>query len=299
MRARSLLLAWLVLVPLLAATVADASCRGCDPAAAFRVPDLLAQAQAEDGVAAKQKAFQGALARGLQKVMRRMTLSRDHARLPTPSADAVLGYAAEMQVAGEQVGANSYEARLTVTYDAAKLRALLGRAGIVHFTATPGTMLVIPLLAAGSGYDWADAALRSGFAEIGETQDLVSIHLASGGAEDRSYDVGRLVAGDAYMLELFRMRYRANGVAVVVARESAERDGLELELAGTDLLGPFAKRLSVKGLRGAPRSASREAAERIAALLEDRWKSAMRRDSVAREAVPLPDGSQVLIDFGR
>ncbi len=127
-----------------------------EPAAAkvdlYTVQGVSVDESAPSAAEAKQAAMADALATAFDALLRRLTLRRDHGRLPEPEPAVLEAAMRQVQVLEERQSPVRYLARVSVGFHPEPVRALLHEAGIPFSEAVSGRVAVFPV------YDWG--ALR-------------------------------------------------------------------------------------------------------------------------------------------
>ncbi|MEM6665511.1 MAG: DUF2066 domain-containing protein, partial [Pseudomonadota bacterium] len=241
----------------------------------FRV-QLMASAEAESGVAAKEKAMSEALTKAATRVISRLVRQRDMQRIGVPEGASLDRMVSSIQVRGEQVSPTGYSANLVVTFSEASVLGRIRRSGAPVITLqAPGTLLM-PVVTDGRGViNWHDQRWHRLWRARADPNGIVPMTVFSRSAEDRSYFASMESAVDETILALMSLRYGAENAAIVIAGPTEDGVGLLVTVRGFDGRGSFALKKTYTGLRGVPSSAMEEAVPDIIALLEDRWKVAV------------------------
>lgn len=170
----------------------------------YTIRDVMTDETAETATAARDLAVVNARRAGFLRLMRRILPQQDRARAPVLPDEQLADLVRNFEVADEKSGGRRYLARLTMRFDADRVRALLRQANI-GFSETAGrAILVLPVLDAPAGpllweegNEWK-AALASAIEETGSARDrLLPVLLPSGDF----LDVPAITAQQAVRLE--------------------------------------------------------------------------------------------------
>ena len=266
------------------------------PAAAkvdlYTVQGISVDESAPSTAEAKQAAMAEARAEAFDALLRRLTLRKDHERLPDPGPAAVAAAMRSVQVLEERQSPVRYIARVSVGFHPEPVRALLRGAGIPFSEAVSGPVAVFPV------YEWGALRLlfeganpwRAAWARRPAANEPVP--LAVPGSGDAAMPAADSAAnGDrARLLQAAaRVGARSALVAHAVYRldEQRIRPVLEVTLRrfGVGEAEP-ARKLRVRGRAGetVERLCMRAAAA-AAANIQERWK---RANLVAADAPAEP-----------
>lgn len=194
----------------------------------YTIRDIITDETAETATAARDLALVNARRRGFLRLMRRILLQQDRIRAPIPSDDQLADLVSNFEVADEKISGQRYLARLTIRYDADKVRSILRQSNI-GFSETMGRpTLVLPVLGTPAGeFLWEEgnewkAALSFAIDETGGARDrLLPVLLPAGDF----LDVPALTAQQALRLEQARLdilarRYGTEEVILLHAVQS-------------------------------------------------------------------------------
>jgi hypothetical protein len=128
---------WIALIAVLLAMPARA-----EPADVYTVTGVKVQASGARPELARAKAVADGEAAALARLLRKLTLAEDHARLPKPDAEAVRGAVRNFSVESENQQGDRYTASIAYRFDPDAVRAMLEGAS-VPFLETPSPPLVV------------------------------------------------------------------------------------------------------------------------------------------------------------
>jgi len=263
------------------------------PAAAkvdlYTVQGISVDESAPSAAEAKQAAMAEARATALDALLRRLTLRKDHERLPDPEPEVAAAAMRTVQVLEERQSPVRYIARVSVGFHPEPVRALLREAGIPFSEAVSGPVALFPV------YDWGALRLlfedanpwRAAWARRPAANDPVPLALPAAGdsampAADNAADGDR-----ARLLQAAaRIGARRALVAHAVYRLEGQRTRPVLEVtlrrfgAGE---AAAAETLRVEGRAGETvESLCARAAAEAAAQIQESWK----RDNLVAAGAP-------------
>ncbi|MDP6342565.1 MAG: DUF2066 domain-containing protein [Alphaproteobacteria bacterium] len=206
---------------LCAAAAGAALAQTSDAGDVFSVAGLAVDASAESAVVARQQALRDGQRRALRRVLRRITLREDHARLPDPDDQLVAQLVETLGVDGEKTSAVRYLARLNVRFNRMAMRRLL-RGGNLAFSETRAKpTLVLPVFEkAGAVALFEDGnAWREAWGRLELPADtLLPLLLPLGDLQDiTTIGADTALSGDSARLGEIGQRYGVENVLVAHA----------------------------------------------------------------------------------
>ena len=115
----------------------------------FEIRGVAVDVTAQTADAARTQALRDGQLRAFDQVLRRLTVSDDHALLPRLSAEDISLYVRDFEVASEKTSAVRYIANLNVRFSETAVRDLLNELGIT-FAETPSKpVLLVPVFQSG------------------------------------------------------------------------------------------------------------------------------------------------------
>ncbi len=267
----------------------------------FAVTGVGVDATAEDAAAAREVALAEGQTRALAILLRRLTLRRDHERLPVAPAPRLAELVGAIEIADERTSAVRYLAALTVRFNPEQVRLFL-RLGNVRFAETVRRPeLVLPVYrVAGALLLWDEPnPWREAWAAGSAGGNLAPLILPIGDLADMS-DVGSAQAGrgDTAALAAIARRYGAGSVMVAIADLTLEPgSGLPVldvtarrYVADARARTVFEGRFDTKGTRIDAVLAAAVAA--VSDDVEEAWKleNLLRLDLQGRLQVSVPVG---------
>ncbi len=294
---------WTVAVAVAAVGAAVLTGRSAPAAAApvdvYEVTDVAVDVTAETAAEARKQALSAGEKLAFRKLLERLTLQEDHARLPDFAATDIAPYVKDFAVADEKTSAVRYLAKLSVRFKRSEVRALLNEFDI-PFAETPSkAVLVLPVYqAAGTLVLWDEPnPWRDAWAGRSGNGSLVPFALPIGDLADIAM-IGAEQAhkGDRQRLAAIAARYRSAEVAVVVAVRQLDaavaRPRIEAYI--TRFSEEQENRTDMLTFRQdaaeTPEALLARAADGVARRLEDEWKqrNLLEFDSIGVAAVTVP-----------
>jgi hypothetical protein len=275
------LLPALVLAALAAALVLPA--RAADNV--YTVGNYPIQAQAENAVAAKEKALaegQQAAFRSLLKRLVPVTAYARGKRLDqVKAADLIEG----VRVRSERNSSTEYIASFDFSFNAKSVRDLLRREGIPFTDDQAPKVTLVPLWrSAAAQPPREEAAWTNVWKGLDLENSLTPIKLQPLSKSIRPESINALAAGDGNALRAFAAQYNTEYVLVALAEPDATAGRLSVTLAGTDAVGEITLKRPYRIDAGDPGYASELAAVVALRILEGRWKATKVRGGAGPSA---------------
>ena len=192
----------------------------------FTVAGVPVDVTAETAAKARDAALIEGHRAAYDKLLRRLTLRRDHGRLPKLSDGQIAELVQGFEVADEKTSRVRYLARLTVRFKAGQIRGLLRGHGLTFAETRSKPILVMPV------YRWAGTLLlwdnpnpwRDAWSALNWSSDVVPLILPRGDLADiADINAEQAVAGVADRLNTIAARYGA--ADTVVAQATRRRVG--------------------------------------------------------------------------
>lgn len=240
----------------------------------YTVGNYPIQAQADNAVAAKEKALaegQQAAFRSLLKRLVPVTAYARGKRLDqVKAADLIEG----VRVRSERNSSTEYIASFDFSFNAKSVRDLLRREGI-PFTddQAPKVTLVPVWRSAAAQPPQEEAAWTNIWKGLDLENSLTPIKLQPLSKSIRPETINALAAGEGNALRAFAAQYNTEYVLVALAEPDATAGRLSVTLAGTDAVGEITLKRPYRIDAGDPGYASELAAVVGLRILEGRWKA--------------------------
>jgi hypothetical protein len=186
----------------------------------FRVAGIPVDATAASAVAAREQALLAGQREGLRRLLARLTLPEDAARLPSLDGLSIEPFVESFQIADERLSATRYLATLSVAYVPTQVRAILRDSGTAYLDRRAEPVLVLPVLDTGQGLDlWGDPNPWRAAWNEGAASPLAEIRLPLGDAGDAT-TVSPETLNDTASLQALAGRYGAVATLMAQARIS-------------------------------------------------------------------------------
>ncbi len=276
-RARAALVAAL---PLLLALFAPAGAQA-DP---YTVTGVKIQATAARPELARSKAIADGEAAALNRLMRRLALPEDHARLPKATPEQLRAAVRSFSVESEDGKDGRYAAVLTYRFDRDVVRALLEREAIPIADTASAPMLLLPVwMEEGKPRLWEEAnPWREAWQRLTPEEALVSfVRLRAEPDDAKAISAAEAAALNRPALGRIADRYKAGFVIVAIA--TADKAG-QRRIA-VQMLDVANGKVSALGtVPGGPAAGDPAALDRAAAQAVRAVETAWKRAAIADEA---------------
>jgi hypothetical protein len=260
---------WIAFVAALACAGAPAR---AEPADVYIIGGVKVQASAARPEIARAKAVADGEAVALARLLRKLTLGEDHARLPKPDAEAVRGAVRNFSVESESQQGDKYTASIAYRFDRDAIRAMLEGANVTFLEASSPPLVVLPVwrdegkpLLWDDPNPWREAWMRH------EPQDtLVDFARLRADLDDLKAISGEeAVAGNRDALNRIGNHYKAGLIAVAVGTVDKGQRRIAVQLydlanGRSSAVGVFPAGSDAAGLD--------RAAAQIARTIDAAWK---------------------------
>ena len=269
-------------------------------AAVFSVSGVAVDVTAVDAATAKAKAVAEAQRRALDRLLRRLALASEQARLPAVDTLDAASLVRAYEVDEEKVAPNRYIASLTVQFEPDAVRRLLRGLGIAFAETASEPVVVVPVFQSAQGLLlWQDDnPWRAAWAALPAADGLVPFVVPLGELADLVIvDAAVAAGGDREALSKLAERYDAG--STLVAEATVARD----PAAGTITVRVTTRHFVAEGVEVGGGTYSGAAADGLAPLLttaarttraalEKAWKAehVLRFDREERLQVDIPLG---------
>lgn len=241
----------------------------------FAVGNVAVDATAETAAAARTNAIASGEARAFRRLLERLTLAADRARLPAADMARLNELVQDIAIADERTSATRYIARLTVRFRPDGIRSLLREAGIPFSETASKPLLVIPVLEqAGERRLWEEPnPWREAWAAREQGDGLVRIQAPIGDLADvAAIGADKAAAGDENALAAIAGRYGLSDTLVALA--SLANDAPPVLQVSLQRFGSGGPRYVVETFSGGEDESAlmRGAVAGIVERLEESWK---------------------------
>ncbi len=191
----------------------------------FEIRDVKVDVTADTAAKAREEALARGESEALNRMLRRLTLSEDHAKLPKFNHKKTTEFVSDFSVSDEKTSSVRYLARLHYRFKPNAIRGLLRDSGF-QFAETPSKpILVLPVFQPAGGLVLWEAPnpWRDAWSRRGTIDGLVTFALPLGDLADIStLNVNQAVRGEVAALGKLAARYRAGDTIVVYARSGLD-----------------------------------------------------------------------------
>ncbi len=265
----------------------------------YEVRDVAVDVTAETAARAREQALAAGEHMAFRRLLERLTLREDHARLPELEQPEITEYVQDFSVADEKTSAVRYLARLNFRFKAQEVRGLLHDFEL-PFAETPSKpVLVLPVYqAAGALVLWDEPnPWREAWKQNAPKGGLVPMLFPLGDLADiASIGAGQAIEGDRQELAAIARRYRMSDVIVCFAVQRLDaavaRRKIEVYVARYGASGdrePYSLVLRQE-VGETIEALLKRAAATVALHIEDEWKrqNLLRVDSIDIATVTVP-----------
>lgn len=207
----------------------------------YTVSKVSVSADADNAVAAKEKALSEAQQIALRALLKRMTPWSVHGRLPVLTSDMVERMVDGFVVRSESNSTTRYIATLDFTFEPNAVRDILNRFSLPYTDQQAPESLLLPVMIEGgvvrpgSKNPWYEA-----LSETDSTHALAPLKLAPPRSDLSASMVGDLNASSRSLLETLTYQYRSQNLVLAIADVDPQATSLHMRLIGQDAVGNFA-----------------------------------------------------------
>ncbi len=245
-------------------------------AGVYTVRGVTVDATAASVIEARAQALAQGQARAFDRLIQRLVLSQDQARVPAIGSGEIGGMVTDFSVANERTSNVRYLAEMTVRFQPDAVRAFLQRSGIDYAETQARPLLVLPLYKDSAGWrlwdspnPWHEVWLTGRHvdglvpleAPLGDIDDVIAVNAEAA------------LAGDSNALQAIAARYGA--AEVLVARAAVSGDPAVIDIEAQRHLGSGGKIADqITQADGEDLSAALgRASDRLAASFQEEWKA--------------------------
>ncbi|MGE0846854.1 MAG: DUF2066 domain-containing protein [Flavobacteriaceae bacterium] len=249
----------------------------------YRAASVGIEIEAKNAAEARERALAEIVPLAFDRMLDRLVADEDRKRLRLPR-NAALSAFSGMSIVSEQAAGTAYRGVFDVRFDPRRVRAMLARGGVRAVEVAAPPVVVIPVLRErGVPLLWDDAGAWRAALEAARAADSIApVVLPANDYGDRAEPVGHILEGDHMTLEMFRVRYQAQGALVASFEPVAGRERGTLVLRGADMAGPLEMTLDV------PEGGMEGAAQALTRLLVRRWKSHVAHGAAVTGSLGVP-----------
>jgi hypothetical protein len=260
---------------LLAASFAAAMAAEAKPSTVYSVAKVSVTADADNAVAAKEKALAEAQQIALRVLLKRMTNWRSHARLPVLTDDMVEKMVDGFSVRRESNSNTRYIATLDFNFEPNAVRDILNRFNIAYTDQQAAQLLLLPVMIEGGAVrPGTKNSWYAALAEVDGEHALTPVKLASPRDDITASMIGDLGTKARSVFESLKYQYRSENLVLAVAEVDPNATQLRLRLLGQDAVGGFTLTRTFRIPERDVDYTAGLAAQIAVKVIEGRWKTA-------------------------
>jgi hypothetical protein len=273
-RMKAVMTARKALLALLAAIPAFASAAEAKGPTIYTISKVAVTADADNAVAAKEKALAQAQQAALRALLSRMTPWSAHAKLPVLPNEMVERMVEGFAVRRESNSTTRYIASLDFSFEPNAVRDILNRFGLPYTDQQAPQVLLLPVMIEGGALRpptknaWYDALTDVDFEHA-----LAPLRLAPPRTDLTAQMIGDLSGSSRNLLETLAYQYRAENLVLAAADVDPQATQLRMRLVGQDAVGPFALDRTFRIQQGDIEGTAKMAAAIAVKVIEGRWKT--------------------------
>ena len=263
-----------IVAAMLAASFAFAATTEAKTSSVYSVAKVSVTADADNAVAAKEKALAEAQQIALRVLLKRMTNWRSHAKLPVLTDEMVERMVEGMAVRRESNSNTRYIASLDFNFEPNAVRDILNRFNIAYTDQQAAQLLLLPVMVEGG-------AIRPGMSNAWYTalsgvdgeHALTPVKLASPRDDITASMISDLGNNARGVFESLKYQYRSENLVLAVAEVDPKGSQLRLRLLGQDAVGSFSLTRNFRIPERDIDYTAKLAAEIAVKVIEGRWKT--------------------------
>ena len=186
----------------------------------YTVRSIPLDATASDSSKARSYAIAEGQERAFIGLLKRLTLPRDHSRIPVLNQEEISNYVQDFEISDEKRSDKRYIAELTVRFKRKMVKAFLAAEGVPFSEAESVPIVVLPIYRMGkSSILWEDVnPWREAWRRLEIKNELVNLIVPIGELSDvMTIDAGQALAGNRLALRKFARSYGADETLVAIA----------------------------------------------------------------------------------
>jgi uncharacterized protein DUF2066 len=239
----------------------------------YAVQGVAADVTGKDATTAKNQALMDVQVKAFFILVERLGSPEIARELSAMQLKEIAPYLKSLSIEHETSAPGRYIGKFTVRFLPDKMRALLGRYGVVVPAAQAPAVVIIPLWNPPDGPQlWEDNLWRQAWLDLGAEQALVPLIVPLGDLEDtETLAAAEALAENPIKLEAVRRRYNAAGVLVATAAP-ADGNGILAAITGRIAQGKLKFSKTYTSEEGTREASAALAVRRIQALMIENYK---------------------------
>jgi Uncharacterized protein conserved in bacteria (DUF2066) len=240
--------------------------------AIYTVAKVAVEAEANDAVQAKQIALNEGQQTAFRALLKRLTHSSVHPRLPLLDDTMVERMVDGLSVRRESNSTTRYIATLDFTFEPNSVRDILNRFGLPYAEDQSPPLVLLPvMIEAGAAKTGTENVWYEALENVDYEHALSAIKLAPPRAEFSPAMISN--PGSREVLATLKQQYRAENLVLALAETDAQATKLKVRLIGRDAVGDIylERRYAIRARD--TDEAARFAAKVAVGVIEGRWKT--------------------------
>jgi hypothetical protein len=259
---------------MLAASFAFAVGAKAKTSTVYSVAKVSVTADADNAVAAKEKALAEAQQIALHRLLKRMTNWRSHAKLPVLTDEMVEKMVEGLSVRRESNSNTRYIAMLDFNFEPNAVRDILNRFNIPYTDQQAAQILMLPIMVEGGAVrPGTSNAWYQALSNVDSEHALTPVKLASPRDDVTASMVSDLGTKAQSVFESLKYQYRSENLVLAVADVDPKTTQLRLRLLGQDAVGPFSLSRTFRIPERDVDYTAAIAAQVAVMVIEGRWKT--------------------------
>ena len=241
--------------------------------AIYTVAKVSVAAEADNAVAAKEKALAKAQQIALRNLLKRMTGWSAHSKLPILPDDMVERMVEGFAVRQESNSNTRYLATLDFSFEPNAVRDILNRFGFPYIEQQAAQALLVPVMMEGGAVrQGSDHSWYQAFSALDTEHAMTPIKLVPPAANLSASMVNDLSVNSRSVFDTLSYQYRSENLILAIADIDPQATQLRLQLIGRDTVGSFALKRAFRIYDRDIDGAAKIAAEISLKIIEGRWK---------------------------
>jgi hypothetical protein len=259
---------------MLAAIFALATAAEAKTSTVYSVAKVSVTADADNAVAAKEKALAEAQQIALRMLLKRMTNWRSHSKLPVLSDEMVEKMVDGMSVRRESNSNTRYIATLDFNFEPNAVRDILNRFNIAYTDQQAAQILMLPVMIDGGVIrPGTNNAWYQALSGVDGEHALTPVKLASPRDDITTSMISDLGTKARSVFETLKYQYRSENLVLAVAEVDPKASQLRLRLVGQDAVGNFTLTHAYRIPERDVDYTAAMAAQIAIKVIEGRWKT--------------------------
>jgi hypothetical protein len=259
-------------------------------ASVFTVANVKGEAVAENAVEAKRLASEAASTRAFRLLVSRLVDFRAEPRLPDLGPADIERLISNIDVRGEGLSGTSYVATFGVTFSERAVAALFAQYGVSPVVDRGPEILIVPVYVEDGVAKTGDRnPWRATLSGLDLTHALVPAKVAPVRGDISAAIANAYIANPAAGLDALKSQYKTTQILFALAEIDGGGESITVKLIGSDGLGVFATKRTLKSREGVDEALLQSAAQLAFDTVEQRWK--LTRGALVTASAPARNSS--------